>query len=322
MARAATEDPKLENGTAQGSEEQLLAGPLPDSPLAEGQSPFEALRRKREGIEVEKQIQLEIPGYEGNLAARYKSLGYREIRKQAKRIASKGGDEAENEVTRFRDRPRGLLRVSVGTAFGMHQLVPALPGFLERYPEIELELSITDRRVDIVEENMDLAIRYGALADSSLIARRVCDLWRTICASPAYLERHGTPRTPDELQQHNCLYISTMPELRRWPFDTAQGTRIIEVGGKVGSDSAETLLQLAVMGVGIIRLADNIVGAEIARGALVPILTDSHHVEPVPLHIVYPHGRHRSPKVTALVDFLIENFAHAPWRAAWQRRGG
>ncbi len=99
MARAATEDPKLENGTAQGSEEQLLAGPLPDSPLAEGQSPFEALRRKREGIEVEKQIQLEIPGYEGNLAARYKSLGYREIRKQAKRIASKGGDEAENEVT-------------------------------------------------------------------------------------------------------------------------------------------------------------------------------------------------------------------------------
>lgn len=225
-------------------------------------------------------------------------------------------DEAENEVTRFRDRPRGLLRVSVGTAFGMHQLVPALPGFLDRYPEIELELSITDRRVDIVEENMDIAIRYGALADSSLIARRVCDLWRTICASPAYLERHGTPRTPDELQQHNCLYISTMPELRRWPFDTAQGTRIIEVGGKVGSDSAETLLQLAVMGVGIIRLADNIVGAEIARGALVPILTDVHHVEPVPLHIVYPQGRHRSPKVTALVEFLIENFAHAPWRVA------
>lgn len=228
-------------------------------------------------------------------------------------------EEAEIEITRFRDRPRGLLRVSVGTAFGMHQLVPALPRFLERYPEIELEVSVTDRRVDIVEENMDVAIRLGELADSSLIARRICDLWRTIAASPAYLERHGTPRSPDELQQHNCLYISTMPELRRWPFDAERGVRVIEVSGSVGTDSAEALLQLAVMGVGIIRLADIIVGTAIASGALVPILTDAHHVEPVPLYVVYPHGRHRSPKIAAMVEFLMENFAHAPWRSAPQR---
>jgi DNA-binding transcriptional LysR family regulator len=223
-------------------------------------------------------------------------------------------EEAEAELTRFRDRPRGLLRVSVGTAFGMHQLVPAVPRFFERYPEIRLELSVSDRRIDMMEEGADLAIRIGSMADSSLVARKICDLERTICASPAYLERNGTPRVPEDLVRHNCLYLSSMPELARWPFDTDTGPRIVEASGSVGSDSAETLLQLAVMGVGIIRLADIIVGAEIARGTLVPILVDCHHVEPLPMYVVYPQGRHRSPKVVAMVDFLIENFAGAPWR--------
>lgn len=224
-------------------------------------------------------------------------------------------EEAEAEVARFRGRPRGLLRMSVGTAFGTHQLVPALPRFLERYPEITLELSVSDRRADIMEEGLDLAIRIGALADSTLIARKICDLKRTICASPSYLERHGAPRRPEDLLQHNCLSVSSMPELRLWPFDAQDGPRVIEISGSVGSDSADTLLQLAVMGVGIVRLVDIIVGAELAKGTLVPILTDMHHVEPTPMYAVYPHGRHRSPKVAAMMDFMLENFSHAPWRA-------
>lgn len=224
--------------------------------------------------------------------------------------------EAEEEVGRARGRPAGLLRMGVGTAFGMHQLVPALPRFFERYPDIRLELAVTDRRVDVVEEGSDLAIRIGALSDSSLVARRICSLERTICAAPAYLERHGTPLAPEDLLSHNCLYVSSMPELRRWPFDTATGPHVIEVSGTVGSDSAETLLQLAIEGVGIIRLTDVIVGAEIAKGTLVPVLTGAHHVEPLPLYAVHPPGRQRSPKVAAMVDFLVENFGHAPWRAA------
>jgi DNA-binding transcriptional LysR family regulator len=224
-------------------------------------------------------------------------------------------EEAEAEVARFRGRPRGLLRMSVGTAFGTHQLVPALPRFLERYPEIRLELSVSDRRADIIEEGLDLGIRIGALADSSLVARRICGLERTICAAPSYLQRRGTPLAPQELLEHDCLYVSSMPELKLWPFDTPEGLQVIEISGSVGSDSADTLLQLAVMGVGIIRLVDIIVGAEIAKGTLVPILTDTHHVEATPMYAIYPHGRHRSPKVAAMMDFLVENFSHAPWRA-------
>jgi DNA-binding transcriptional LysR family regulator len=227
--------------------------------------------------------------------------------------------EAEDEVGSARG-PSGLLRMGVGTAFGMHQLVPALPRFLARYPGIRLELSVSDRRFDLLDEGADLAIRIGTMVDSSLIARRICDLERTICASPAYLQRHGTPQVPADLLRHNCLYVASMPELRRWPFrgEGAEegGHTDIEVGGSYGSDNAETLLQLAIDGVGIIRLTDVIVGDAIARGALVPILTDRHFVEPVPLYAVYPSVRQRSPKVTAMLDFLIDNFAGAPWRAS------
>src|SRR5438105_4391499 len=103
-------------------------------------------------------------------------------------------DEAENEVARFRAQPKGLLRINVGTAFGMHQLAPALPEFLLLRPEMQVELTITDRVVDLIEEGADLGIRLGALADSSLVARRICELERVVCASPAYLRKNGVPR--------------------------------------------------------------------------------------------------------------------------------
>jgi len=228
--------------------------------------------------------------------------------------------EAENEVARFRAKPRGVLRINVGTAFGAHQLSPALPAFLARYPEMQVELTITDRVVDLLDEGADLGIRLGSLVDSSLVARRICELERVICASPAYLKRHGTPRHPEELLRHNCLSVAYAPNLRRWPFMTAQGVRHIEAGGNVSANNADTLLQLACLGVGIIRLSDAIVGAAIGDGRLVPLLEDVHHREPLPLHAVYPQGRHRSPRVAAMVDFLVERFADAPWRTEPRRR--
>jgi DNA-binding transcriptional LysR family regulator len=222
--------------------------------------------------------------------------------------------EAENELAQFRAKPKGLLRINVGTAFGMHQLSPALPAFLARYPEVQVELTITDRLVDLLDEGADLGIRLGSLVDSSLVARRICDLDRVICASPAYLKRHGTPRKPDELLRHNCLSVAYAPNLRRWPFMTPEGVRHIEVSGNVNANNADTLLQLACLGVGIIRLSDAIVGAAIGDARLVPLLEDVHHREPLPLHAVYPQGRHRSPRVAAMIDFLVERFAAAPWR--------
>jgi DNA-binding transcriptional LysR family regulator len=135
-----------------------------------------------------------------------------------------------------------------------------------------------------------------------------------ICAAPSYLARCGTPRTPDELQQHNCLWITSLPVLRRWPFDTDDGIRVVHIDGNVVANNAETVLQLAMAGVGITRLTDVIVGDAIGRGELIPILSEWHHVEPVPLYATYPSGRNLSPKIRAMVDFLVEQFGSAPWR--------
>lgn len=228
--------------------------------------------------------------------------------------------EAENEVAQFRTQPKGLLRINVGTAFGMHQLTPALPEFLAAHPELQIELTVTDRVVDLIEEGADLGLRLGTLPDSSLVARKICDVERVVCASPAYLEKNGTPKRPDDLLRHNCLAISYSPSLRRWPFASGDGVRHVEVAGNVSANTAESLLQLALLGVGIIRLSDAIVGEAIRDGRLAALLQDVHHAEPVPLHAVYPQGRHRSPRVAAMIDFLVERFGSAPWRAPAKAR--
>lgn len=232
---------------------------------------------------------------------------------RAKRILA-AMDEAESEVTQAGGSPRGLLRVHSGSAFGMHQLAGAIPRFLESYPEVELDLVITDQPPAVMEEGIDLAIRIGPLDESSMVARRICNLERVICAAPSYLERCGMPRTPDELQHHNCLWITSLPALRRWPFDTEEGIRVVNISGNVVANNAETVLQLAMAGVGITRLTDVIVGDAIRRGDLVPVLQDWHHAEPVPLFATYPGGRLVSPKVRAMVDFLVATFGGAPWR--------
>ncbi|MGB4910717.1 MAG: LysR family transcriptional regulator [Candidatus Dechloromonas phosphoritropha] len=223
-------------------------------------------------------------------------------------------DEAEAEVLQAGVRPRGLLRLHCGSAFGMHQLAPAIPLFLEQHPAVELDITISDEPLPAAMEGIDLAIRNGPLEESSLVARRICNLERVICAAPSYLARHGTPRTPDDLQQHNCLWITRLPVLRRWPFATDEGIRVVHIGGNVVANNAEAVLQLAVAGVGITRLTDVIVGDAIQRGELVPILRDWHHVEPVPLYATYPSGRNLSPKIRVMVDFLVEQFGNAPWR--------
>jgi DNA-binding transcriptional LysR family regulator len=244
------------------------------------------------------------------LALTAEGAGYFE---RARRIVA-DIEDAEAEVAAFRRRPKGLLRINAVEVFGRRQLVPALPRFLERYPEIQVDLELTERRVDLVKEGVDIALRLGELEDSSLVARKICDVERTICAAPAYLARHGTPRRPEELLRHNCISVSGFPELRRWPFETRQGRKVIEVSGNVTVNGGEALVELAVLGVGIIRLIDFVIAPEVAAGRLQPILDEFHSKEPIALHAVYAHGRHRSPKVAAMIEFLIESFAHAPWR--------
>jgi DNA-binding transcriptional LysR family regulator len=223
-------------------------------------------------------------------------------------------EEAEAEVASVRAAPRGRLRINSGTAFGLHQLAPALADFLARYPEVDIELSITDRLVDLIEEQADIAVRSGHIPRGPFTQRRIADLERVICAAPAYLRQRGTPRTAADLKDHDCIVVAG-PGLNRWPFKTrGGGVDVVDVRARVTTDDAEAALRLAIEGAGITRLSDVIVGRPLQAGELVPLLTDSHHVEPFPLAAIYPAGRQRLPRVAVFIDFLVERFAHAPWR--------
>lgn len=223
-------------------------------------------------------------------------------------------EEAEREVSAAGGRAQGLVRINVSTAFGKHQLAKATAEFCARYPDVDLDLSIQDRHVDVIAENVDVAIRTGALGDSRLVARKIADCRRFICASPAYLARHGEPATPAELHGHNCLIVSSFPHLARWPFHTPEGVNRMAVGGRLACDSADVLLDLTLAGFGISRMADFISGEPIRRGDLKPILVAHHVDEPLPLWAVMPPGRNRTLRVRVFVDFLIEKFGRAPWR--------
>lgn len=222
-------------------------------------------------------------------------------------------EEAEAEVARVRGAPRGKLRINSGTAFGLHQLTLALPDFLARYPEIDIELSITDRLVDLIEEQTDIAVRSGHIPEGPFVQRKLADLQRVICAAPSYLKQRGTPQTAADLKAHDCIVVAG-PGLSRWPFKTRAGIDVIDVRPRVVTDNAEAALRMAIEGGGIVRLSDVIVGDPLQKGELVPLLTATHHVEPFPLAAIYPAGRNRLPRVAVFIEFLRERFGHAPWR--------
>ena len=143
-------------------------------------------------------------------------------------------DDAEAEIAQVRGAPRGQLRINSGIAFGVHQLTRALPEFLASYPEIDVELSLSDRQVDHAEDHADVAIRHGHLSDSALMMRRIVDLQRVICAAPAYLTRRGTPHRAGDLADHDCILVTAGPGLHRWPFRTrSSGVDVIEVSPRV-----------------------------------------------------------------------------------------
>ena len=222
-------------------------------------------------------------------------------------------EDVETEVRKLRGAPRGRLTINTSNAFGIHQLVPALPDFLQRYSEIEVELSFADRTVDLIAEYADVAIRAGQINEVSLRAQKFAEFERIVCAAPSYLESRGVPRKPADLAKHVC--IVTVPS-SPWTFHTREGIESLNILPRVTSDNGEAALQLALDGVGIARLADVIVGEAIRRGQLVQLLTDVHRRELVPLSALYAPGRHRLPKVSVFLDFLVERFGSAPWRAA------
>lgn len=219
----------------------------------------------------------------------------------------------EDQIGRHSSTPYGLLKVTTSLAFSTHQLAPVIGEFLQRYPQLQLELMPTDRVVDMIEEGVDVAIRIGRLADTSFIARKIGEDVRLVCASPAYLERRRAPLQPEDLTRHACIVSREHSYLNRWPFRIDGEVREIEVGGRLAVTEGEAQMRLALQGLGIVRLTRLTVAAAVKSGELVSLLEEFRAEQPVPIHAVYPHRRHLAPKVTAFIDFILEKFSPPPW---------
>jgi DNA-binding transcriptional LysR family regulator len=215
-------------------------------------------------------------------------------------------EAAEVEVTAARGKPRGLVRLNTGTAFAQHRLAPTLVEFHDRYPDINLEISVADRRIDVIGEQIDIAVRTGPLGDSTLIARKIGEMRRVICASPAYIERHGEPKHPSELSRHNCLVLAGFSRLAEWPMLENGHVRLHAVKGGLITDSAVLLLDMAIAGIGIARMGDFLADDALADGRLVPVLEAFHVADLQPITALVPPGRQNLPRIRATLDFLAE----------------
>ena len=222
-------------------------------------------------------------------------------------------DAAEAEVAAARLAARGRLRVLAPPVLAVDQLAPAVPAFLARHPRITFDFLVTNRIIDLVKENVDVALQTGTLRSSTLVARKITDLRQVICASPHYLARHGRPEVPSDLAHHSCLTIST-PNSSVWRFRVNNRIVPINVKGAACADSADMLVRLAIEGVGIVRLGEIAVASAIQKGLLQPLLQETHQPESYPLWAVMPPGRQRALKVRVFLDFLSGHFNTKPWR--------
>lgn len=223
-------------------------------------------------------------------------------------------EEAEETVSLSTAEARGVLKINASTAFGQYQIVPLIPAMLEKYPSLQVQLTMTDSIVNLVEEGYDVSIRIGTLTDSSLIARKLGTAHRVLVASPDYLKRHGTPKCPIDLKDHECLKLSIPTSLNKWEFNMDDGPSTVEVSGRFEADNAIALHEAALAGLGLFRAATFVVGDDIKTGKLVPVLQEFEIAGDPGIFAVWPHNRNLSAKVRAFVDTLVEAFTPvAPW---------
>lgn len=264
---------------------------------------------------------LMTPSTVSKLIARLEArLGVRLIERSTRRLALTGEgqfyyersqallgqlDETEQQIAQGGAEAEGLVRVTSSVTFGTAALEPMLPDFLEAYPRIVVDLSLSDEVVDLYLDRTDVAIRVGKLQDSNLMARKIGETQRRIAASPAYLERHGVPRTPEDLVAHNCLGFNFRRANPVWPM--REGGRIVErmLSGSLLVNNGDTLRRMAIAGVGVIRLADYHLRGPIARGELVEILADSNIGETDDVHALFRGSQFLPARVRAFLDFAV-----------------
>jgi DNA-binding transcriptional LysR family regulator len=214
-------------------------------------------------------------------------------------------DETETALS-DRGCPRGRVRVSAATAHGRLVIVPLLGAFVARHPGIVVEIDLSDEIADVLGGRADIGIRFGPLADSPLTARRLGETGRTVVAAPAYLARAGTPRRPTDLADHNCLDFTFRRSEPGWPFREAGRDVILPVRGTIAANNGETLVQLALGGVGITRVGTFHVADDLAAGRLVPLLEPFNPQDREAIHAVFVGGPAMPARVRVLVDFLAE----------------
>jgi DNA-binding transcriptional LysR family regulator len=202
---------------------------------------------------------------------------------------------------------RGVLRITAPVQFGRRHVAPVISAFLNEHPDVQIELTLNDRNLDLIEEGLDLAVRIGPLADSSLVARQIGSVRRVVVASPAYLERRGIPRAPPDLTTHDTIFGRARSSAREWRFGPSQRGIVVRLAPRLLVDDVEAQLQAAQAGRGIARPLSYQVTDELASGSLVRILRE-FEPEPLPVSLVTPSRTHLSPKVRAFLDSAVSAF--------------
>ncbi|MEH2511345.1 DNA-binding transcriptional LysR family regulator [Nitrobacteraceae bacterium AZCC 1564] len=224
-------------------------------------------------------------------------------------------EDMEFALSSGRAEPTGRLHISAPVLMGKMMLAPMLPPFLARHPSVAIDLLLIDRTINLVEDNIHIAIRVGRLPDSQFVARKLGDVHMVLCAAPDYLSRRGTPQTPDELSHHDCLVFSEAPGAAEWSFQFASNRKTVPVSGRFSANNLETLVSAAISGVGIARVPSWQITGDIAAGRLQRILT-TYERPPAPVHMIFQHTKLSSPKIRAFLDYLTTHWARSDDRVA------
>ncbi|MBW2500307.1 MAG: LysR family transcriptional regulator [Deltaproteobacteria bacterium] len=219
-------------------------------------------------------------------------------------------EDAERSVHQLQAEPHGTLRVAVSMDFGAQVIAPRIHRFMARYASLKVEIQATDRVIDLVHERLDLAVRIRRPRELSYVMRRICPIRGLICASPAYVAQYGEPERPEDLLERECL--THRPPTETWKFSTGE---VLDVSGRLTFDNHDALRRAALQGLGIATIPTHMIGDDVRAGRLVPVLLGHTHPGTW-CHAVYPESRHLSPKVRAMIDWLVEELGPEP---EWDR---
>ncbi|MEW8052916.1 MAG: LysR family transcriptional regulator [Candidatus Thiodiazotropha endolucinida] len=224
-----------------------------------------------------------------------------------------GIEEATTIASQSRSMPTGVLRITSPADFAVNYLQPWVEEFLGLYPDVKIELEVTDRYVDLIDERIDIAFRTGELKDSSLVARRIGPKQTIFCASPEYIEKSGKPSSPDELSQHDCIIMGSSLKNQHWRIMTEGGGISVPVKGRYAVDNMQLVITAALNGMGVAQAPYPLVRESLRKGKLIQVLSE-YTTPKQSIYVIYPSHKHLARNVRAFIDHVVESTTpHAPW---------